>query len=363
MNLLSDPRWSEALAHLPDYLGNHVAGQRVRAGARPCDQPAACDCGNAIVEYQRGVLLGLASIVQTVPAAWRCWRCSIRCCWLWRHCRWRGSELASRRSDSSPRCWRSRSIPCCRCCATPSPALRASISALLEAAQGVGMTPRQSLLSVDVAAGAAGDDGGHPHRGGLGDRHRDIIDAHRPDQPRPITSSPGCRPRTGCSCCSAALPPRLLALAVDQLLALIEIGIRRRSRLSRGIGRHRPCQQLVVATLVPSLARSPSSLYCRRQNLCRTICAVGADCAAAAGSGADGEHPRGPLGSNVIFDALVSGDIDVYVDYSGTLWANQFHHSDIKPRQQLLDELKTTTGAAKSHPTRRTRLRERLRSW
>jgi osmoprotectant transport system permease protein len=43
----------------------------------------------------------------------------------------------------------------------------------------------------------------------------------------------------------------------------------------------------------------------------------------------------------VIFDALASGDIDAYVDYSGTLWANQFHHSDIKPRQQLLGELKT----------------------
>jgi osmoprotectant transport system permease protein len=37
----------------------------------------------------------------------------------------------------------------------------------------------------------------------------------------------------------------------------------------------------------------------------------------------------------------VSGDIDVYVDYSGTLWANQFHHSEIKPRQELLTELKT----------------------
>ena len=24
MNLFSDPRWSEAFAHLPDYLGNHV---------------------------------------------------------------------------------------------------------------------------------------------------------------------------------------------------------------------------------------------------------------------------------------------------------------------------------------------------
>jgi osmoprotectant transport system permease protein len=44
----------------------------------------------------------------------------------------------------------------------------------------------------------------------------------------------------------------------------------------------------------------------------------------------------------VIFDALVSDDIDVYVDYSGTLWANQFHRSDIKPRQELLGELKAT---------------------
>ncbi len=51
---------------------------------------------------------------------------------------------------------------------------------------------------------------------------------------------------------------------------------------------------------------------------------------------------REGLGSNVIFDALASGDIDVYVDYSGTLWANQFHHTDIKPRKELLDELKAT---------------------
>ncbi len=27
------------------------------------------------------------------------------------------------------------------------------------------------------------------------------------------------------------------------------------------------------------------------------------------------------LGSTVAFDALVSGDLDVYVDYSGTIWA------------------------------------------
>jgi osmoprotectant transport system permease protein len=42
----------------------------------------------------------------------------------------------------------------------------------------------------------------------------------------------------------------------------------------------------------------------------------------------------------VIFNALASNDIDVYVDYSGTLWANQFHHDDIRPRQEVLAELK-----------------------
>ena len=50
---------------------------------------------------------------------------------------------------------------------------------------------------------------------------------------------------------------------------------------------------------------------------------------------------REGLGSNVIFEALASNDIDVYVDYSGTLWANQFHRSDIRPREELLGELKT----------------------
>jgi osmoprotectant transport system permease protein len=43
----------------------------------------------------------------------------------------------------------------------------------------------------------------------------------------------------------------------------------------------------------------------------------------------------------------VGGDIDVYVDYSGTLWANQFHHSDIKPRAELLSELRATLAQQK----------------
>ena len=41
----------------------------------------------------------------------------------------------------------------------------------------------------------------------------------------------------------------------------------------------------------------------------------------------------------MIFNALASGEIDVYVDYSGTIWANHMRRSDIKPREQVLDEL------------------------
>ena len=33
-------------------------------------------------------------------------------------------------------------------------------------------------------------------------------------------------------------------------------------------------------------------------------------------------------------------EIDVYVDYSGTLWANQLKRTDVKPRQDVIAELK-----------------------
>src|ERR1700732_2395856 len=66
MSLFSDPRWSEALAHLPDYLGNHV---RVSLAALALG--LAVSLPLAIVARNRpllrGALLGLASVVQTVP--------------------------------------------------------------------------------------------------------------------------------------------------------------------------------------------------------------------------------------------------------------------------------------------------------
>src|SRR3954463_9240090 len=66
MSLFTDPRWAEALGHLPDYLGNHV---RVSVTALALgllvSLPLAILSRNR--PLLRGALLGLASIVQTVP--------------------------------------------------------------------------------------------------------------------------------------------------------------------------------------------------------------------------------------------------------------------------------------------------------
>src|SRR5262249_1436176 len=128
------------------------------------------------------------------------------------------------------------------------------------------------------------------------------------------------------------------ALAVDQLLALLETGLRLRSRLRAafgGIG----IVALVAATLVPVLARSPTSYVVGAKTFTEqyVLSARIAERLRAAGLSATS---REGLGSNVIFEALAAGDIDVYVDYSGTLWANQFHRSDMLPREKLLAELK-----------------------
>jgi len=118
----------------------------------------------------------------------------------------------------------------------------------------------------------------------------------------------------------------------------VETGIRARSRL-RAIAGGAGIVALMAAALVPWMARAPSTYVVGAKTFSEqyVLSALIAQRLRAAGLSATS---REGLGSNVIYEALVSGDIDVYVDYSGTLWANQFHHSEIKPRQELLTELK-----------------------
>src|ERR1700723_589077 len=151
MNLFSDPRWSEALAHLPDYLGNHV---RVSVSALALglaiSLPLAIASRNAPV--MRGVLLGLASIVQTVPGlALLALFYPLLLALASLSLAWFGVGFSA-----------FGFLPAVLALALYSmlPVLRNTITglrgvdpAILEAAQGVGMTPNQSLTSVELPLG------------------------------------------------------------------------------------------------------------------------------------------------------------------------------------------------------------------
>jgi osmoprotectant transport system permease protein len=337
MNLFSDPRWNEALAHLPDYLGNHV---RVSVTALALglliSLPLAIAARNRPV--LRGVLLGLASIVQTVPGlALLALFYPLLLALASLSLAWFGFDFSA-----------FGFLPAVLALALYSmlPVLRNTITglqgvdaAILEAAQGVGMTPRQSLFTVELPLALP------VIMAGIRTAAVWVIGTATLSTPIGQTSLgnyifAGLQTQNWVFVLFGCLAAAVLALAVDQLLALIETGIRHRSRVRYLLG-GAGIAALVAATLVPTLARSPSSYIVGAKTFAEqyVLSALIAQRLQAAGLSAT---TREGLGSNVIFDALVTNDIDVYVDYSGTLWANQFQHTDIRPREQLLAELKAT---------------------
>ena len=335
MNLFSDPRWGEALAHLPDYLGSHV---RVSVAALALglavSLPLAIVARNRPV--MRGALLGLASIVQTVPGlALLALFYPLLLALASVSLKWFGFGFSA-----------FGFLPAVLALALYSmlPVLRNTITGLngvepsiLEAAQGVGMTELQSLVSVELPLALP------VMMAGIRTAAVWVIGTATLSTPIGQTSLgnyifAGLQTQNWVFVLFGCIAAALLALAVDQLLALIEIGIRARSRARAGLG-GLGIAALVAATLVPSVAGTSAYVVGAKTFAEQyVLSALMAQRLRAAGLSATA---REGLGSNVIYQALVNGDIDVYVDYSGTLWVNQFHVSEIKPRAEFLAELKT----------------------
>jgi osmoprotectant transport system permease protein len=335
MSLFTDPRWGEALAHLPDYLGNHV---RVSVTALALGLVVSLPLAIAVRNRpaRRGALLGFASIVQTVPGlALLALFYPLLLALAALSLSWFGVGFSA-----------FGFLPAVLALALYSmlPVLRNTITglggvdaAILEAARGVGMTQRQSLFMVELPLALP------VMMAGIRTSAVWVIGTATLSTPIGQTSLgnyifAGLQTQNWVFVLFGCLAAAVLALGVDQLLALIESGVRARRRLRVALGSI-GIAALVAATLVPTMARSPSSYIVGAKTFAEqyVLSALIAQRLRAAGFSASS---REGLGSNVTYDALVSDDIDVYVDYSGTLWANQFHHSDIRPRAQLLDELK-----------------------
>jgi osmoprotectant transport system permease protein len=335
MNLFSDPRWSEAFAHLTDYLGNHLRVSVVAlALGLAASLPLAIAARNRPV--MRGVLLGLASIVQTVPGlALLALFYPLLLALASVSLAWFGFSFSA-----------FGFLPAVLALALYSmlPVLRNTVTGLrgvepsiLEAAQGVGMTQLQSLVSVELPLALP------VMMAGIRTAAVWVIGTATLSTPIGQTSLgnyifAGLQTQNWVFVLFGCVAAAVLALAVDQLLALIETGIRARSRLRTALG-GLGIAALVAATLVPSMARSPSTYVVGAKTFSEqyVLSALIAQRLRTAGLSAT---TREGLGSNVIYQALLTGDVDVYVDYSGTLWTNQFHRSDIKPRGELLAGLK-----------------------
>jgi osmoprotectant transport system substrate-binding protein/osmoprotectant transport system permease protein len=125
-----------------------------------------------------------------------------------------------------------------------------------------------------------------------------------------------------------------LALVVDQLLALMEHGVAVRSRLrvtASGAG----LLLVVLAALVPGYASTGHTYVVGTKSFTEQYI-LGALMQQRLKAAGLASTRRDGLGSAVIFKALTAGDVDLYVDYSGTIWANDMHRSDVKPREVVL---------------------------
>jgi osmoprotectant transport system permease protein len=129
-----------------------------------------------------------------------------------------------------------------------------------------------------------------------------------------------------------------LALLIDQLLALIQNGIQRHKRLRIMLG-VLGIATVTLGALMPTLARPHATYVVGGKTFTEQYILAALIGQRLQSVGLSVSYREG-LGSNVIFDALAANEIDVYVDYSGTIWANRMHQTDAPPREQVLAEVK-----------------------
>ena len=333
--MFSDPRWSEALSRLPDYLGSHV-----RVSMTALALGLAISLPLALLAYRRpvlrGFLLGITSIVQTVPGlALLALFYPLLLALSALTASWLGVGFSAFGFLPSVLALALYSmLPVARNTIT---GLREIDPALTEAAQGVGMTPRQSLTMVELPLALP------VIMAGIRTAAVWVIGTATLSTPIGQTSLgnyifAGLQTQNWVFVLFGCAAAALLALAVDQLLALIENGLRLRlrARIMTGLV---GLAALLLATLTPSLSQSRASHVIGAKTFTEQYVLASLIGQRLEAAGLTSTLREG-LGSNVIFEALAKNDIDVYVDYSGTLWANQLKRTDVKPRGELFDELK-----------------------
>lgn len=208
--------------------------------------------------------------------------------------------------------------------------------AVVEAADGVGLTARQKLLWVQaplvlpvlmagirtaavwtIGAATLATTVGQPSLG-------DLIFSGLQTQSWPLVLA-------GC------LASATLALVVDALLGLAERGVATRRRWLWG-GALALLAVGAAAAALPRLSPARQTVVVGAKNFSEQFILARLIGARLQAAGYDVAYREG-LGSAVAYGALKTGAIDVYVDYAGTIWASEMKRQDAPPAARMLPEI------------------------
>jgi osmoprotectant transport system substrate-binding protein/osmoprotectant transport system permease protein len=329
-----DARLADALAHLPDYLGSHVL-----VSITALTIGLGISLPLAVISTRRpllrGVMLAVASVIQTIPG--------IALLALFYPLLLALAALSERLFGASFSAL--GFLPSVLALALYSmlPVLRNTVTglngldpSLRDAARVVGMRPAQSLREVELPLAMP------VIMAGIRTSAVWVIGTATLSTPIGQTSLgnyifAGLQTQNWVFVIFGCVAAAVLALVVDQLLALMEYGVAGRSRAkvaAGGVG----LVLVVLAALVPGQMAARNTYVVGTKSFTEQYI-LGALIQQRMGAAGLSSGRRDGLGSAVIFNALKSGDIDVYVDYTGTIWANYMHRSDVKPRAEVLKEV------------------------
>lgn len=329
-----DERWAAAWRLLPTYLGAHVL---LAAAALVLGLVISLPLAVVAVRSQRlrWPILALASLVQTIP--------SLALLALFYPLLLALSALAQQLLG-----WRFSALgfwPSLLALTLYSmlPIIRNTVTGvvgidrdILEAADGVGMTARERLWRVELPLAAP------MIMAGIRTAAVWVIGAATLSTPVGQTSLgnyifSGLQVEDWVAVLFGCVSAAGLALVVDQALAQVEAGTRQgnRKRIGAAVG------GLVLGVIVAAWprGRDQAELYVVGAKNFSEQYILSALIAGRLREQGAGVTARDGLGSAIAFRALAQGDIDVYVDYSGTIWANVMQRTDAPPHAELLQEM------------------------
>jgi osmoprotectant transport system permease protein len=329
--MLTDTRLAEAWARLPDYLGAHVV---VSLAALALGLGISLPL--AIMSMRRpmlrGALLGFASVVQTIPG--------IALLALFYPLLLLIAALSERIFGAGFSAL--GFLPSLLALALYSmlPVLRNTVTGLngvdprlRDAARVIGMTTGQSMREVELPLAAP------VIMAGIRTSAVWVIGTATLATPVGQTSLgnyifAGLQTQNWIFVIFGCVAAAALALVVDQLLAQMERGVAARSRTRVAAG-GTGLMLVVLAALLPGHGAARGTYVIGTKSFTEQYI-LGALMQQRLTANGLTTQRRDGLGSAVIFKALTADDVDAYVDYSGTIWANYMKHSDVGPRTEVL---------------------------